>query len=294
MVNSPHFLGVLGGSILAEPAQRLAAVVNPLPRPYNIRIVTTPPGEARMKLVLLGTTGYHANDRRQTACLMLPAAGIVFDAGSGFYRVSEYLETEELDVFLSHVHLDHSLGLTYMFDVRADAPQLGRVTAHLEPDKLAAIKKHLLADLLFPVMPPLELQPLTPEFKLQNGGRLTHFPLRHPGGSVGFRIDWPDRSLAYVTDTTAAVDDPYVEKIRGVDLLIHECYFVEDSPEQAELTGHSCLNEVVAVAKKANVGRLVLVHINPLVTDDSAIDLAEAKKTFANTVIGVDRMEIDF
>jgi len=269
-------------------------VVNPLPRPYNIRIVTAPHGDARMRLVLLGTTGYHANDRRQTACLMLPAAGVVFDAGTGFYRVSEYLETDELDVFLSHVHLDHSLGLTYLFDVRAQAPQLGRVTAHLELDKLAAIKRHLLADLLFPVMPPLELEMLAPEVPLRDGGLLTHFPLRHPGGSVGFRVDWPDRSFAYVTDTTAHVDAPYVEKIRGVDLLVHECYFVDDCPEQAELTGHSCLNEVVAVAKKADVGKLVLVHINPLVTDDATIDLAEAKKNFANTVIGVDRMEIEF
>ena len=269
-------------------------MVNLLPRPYNIRIVTTPHGDARMKLVLLGTTGYHANDRRQTACLMLPEVGIVFDAGTGFYRVSEYLQTDELALFLSHVHLDHSLGLTYMFDLRAEAPQLGRVTAYLEPDKLAAIKKHLLADLLFPVMPPLELEPLTPEFKLNDGGRLTHFPLRHPGGSVGFRIDWPDRSFAYVTDTTAHVDAAYVEKIRGVDLLVHECYFVDDSPEQAELTGHSCLNDVLAVAKKSGVGKLVLVHINPLVTDDAAIDLVAAKKVFANTEIGVDRMEIDF
>ena len=247
-----------------------------------------------MRLVLLGTTGYHANDRRQTACLMLPEVGVVFDAGSGFYRVSEYLETDELDVFLSHVHLDHSLGLTYLFDVRAESPQLGRVTAHLEPAKLAAVKQHLLADLLFPVMPPLELQPLAPVFQLTDGGRLTNFPLRHPGGSVGFRVDWPNRSFAYVTDTTAHVDAAYVEKIRGVDLLVHECYFVDDCPEQAELTGHSCLNDVLAVAKKAAVGKLVLVHINPLVTDDAVIDLTAAKKTFAHTVIGIDRMEIEF
>jgi ribonuclease BN (tRNA processing enzyme) len=42
------------------------------------------------------------------------------------------------------------------------------------------------------------------------------------------------------------------------------------------------------------VGRLVLVHINPLVTDDSHIDLAAARRIFANTEIGVDRMEIEF
>ena len=247
-----------------------------------------------MKLILLGTTGYHANDRRQTACLMLPEAGIVFDAGSGFYRVSEYLQTDALEVFLSHVHLDHSLGLTYLFDVRAESPQLGRVTAYLEPDKLAAVKQHLLSDLLFPVMPPLDLLPMPAEFKLQDGGRLAHFPLRHPGGSVGFRIDWPDRSFAYVTDTTAHVDAAYVEEIRGVDLLVHECYFVDDCPEQAELTGHSCLMPVVELAAAAEVKKLVLVHINPVYNEDECYDLAAARKIFPETSIGTDGMVVEF
>ena len=247
-----------------------------------------------MKLVFLGTTGYHANDRRQTACLMLPELGVCFDAGSGFYRVSEHLATDTLDIFLSHVHLDHSQGLTFMFDVRAESPQLGRVTAHAEADKIAAIEKHLFAELLFPVPPPLELKTLVPEYRLADGSRLTHFPLKHPGGSVGYRVDWPDRSLAYVTDTTASLDAAYVENIRGVDLLVHECYFVDDCPEQAELTGHSCLNQVVRVAAEAGVGRLMLVHINPLIADERTVDLTHARQVFKNLEVAVDRRVIDF
>lgn len=247
-----------------------------------------------MKLLLLGTTGYHPNDRRQTACLMLPEQGVVFDAGTAFYRVSEHLATDSLDVFLSHVHLDHSIGLTFLFDVRAERPDLDRVTVHAEPAKIEALRTHLFSELLFPVLPPLEFAPLAPEFRLNDGGRLTHFPLKHPGGSVGFRIDWPDRSLAYVTDTVAAPTAAYVEKIRGVDLLIHECYFNDDSPDQAELTGHSCLSQVARVAAAAGVGRLVLVHVNPLVKDDQEIDLPAARKIFPNTSLGVDRMEINF
>ena len=75
---------------------------------------------------------------------------------------------------------------------------------------------------------------------------------------------------------------------------MHESYFIDDCPEQAELTGHSCLNQVAKVAAKAGVGRLILVHINPLIEDDSTIDLSAARRVFPPTEIGVDRMEIDF
>jgi ribonuclease BN (tRNA processing enzyme) len=246
-----------------------------------------------MKLVLLGTTGYHGNDGRQTACLMLPEIGVVLDAGTGFYRLCDYLATDAIDVFLSHAHLDHCVGLTYMFDVRYRTP-LERATAYATPDKLEAIRNHLFAKLLFPVHPPIDLAPLPAKVELAGGGVLTHFPLRHPGGATGFRLDWPDRSLAYVTDTVASPDAPYVEHLQGVDLLVHESYFRDDETEQAELTGHSCLGEVVKVAAKAEVGRLVLVHINPLTENDDDIQLREARKVFANTEIGTDRMEIDF
>jgi ribonuclease Z len=247
-----------------------------------------------MKIVLLGTTGYHGNDRRQTACMLLPELGVMFDAGTALYRASDYLQTESLDIFLSHAHLDHCIGLTYLFDLRAELPELDRVTVHGEPAKLDAIGEHLFSELLFPVRPPFEMTPLAPEIRLADGARLTNFPLKHPGGSVGFRIDWPDRSLAYVTDTIAASGADYVKKIRDVDLLIHECYFDDDDPERADLTGHSCLTPVLQVAAAANVKRLVLVHISPLMRDDAEMDVERVRHLFPKVEIGVDRMELEF
>jgi ribonuclease BN (tRNA processing enzyme) len=180
-----------------------------------------------------------------------------------------------------------------MFDVRY-VSKLIRASAHVEPAKLSAINEHLLAKLLFPVTPPIDLKPLARDITLADGAVLTHFPLKHPGGSLGFRIDWPDRSMAYVTDTVAAPDADYVQKIRGVDLLVHEAYFTDEFAEQAELTGHSCLGKVAEVAAEAGVGRLVLVHINPLINDDADLDLTAAREIFPHIEIGVDRMEIDF
>lgn len=245
-----------------------------------------------MKLILLGSTGYHPNDRRQTACFMLPEIGVVFDAGTGFYRVRDRLCTDTLDVFLSHGHLDHIFGLTFLFDVLYEKP-MQRVTVHGEAAKLAALQQHLLAPDLFPVALPCEYRPLTEPVTLADGSRLSYFPLRHPGGSVGFRIDWPGRSLAYVTDTTASAQADYIEHIRGVDLLIHECYFPDGMEALAEKTGHSCATPVAEVAKAAGVKRLLLVHVNPLSLDDDPIGLARVRAVFADAEIGFDGMEVE-
>jgi ribonuclease BN (tRNA processing enzyme) len=246
-----------------------------------------------MKLVLLGTTGYHPNDHRQTACFMLPEVGVILDAGTAMYRARRFLATAELDIFLSHAHLDHVIGITYLFDVLRDHP-MTRVTVHAESDKLAAIDEHLFAEALFPVKLSCDFRPLDGPVALARQGRLSYFPLSHPGGAIGFRLDWPGHSLAYVTDTTARAEADYVEAIQGVNLLVHECSFPDAKLELAELTGHSVTTAVAQVAQRAAVGQLVLVHIDPIADEVDPLGLATARAIFPATCIGTDMVEIDF
>lgn len=245
-----------------------------------------------MQLAVLGTAGYHPNESRHTACFMLPEVGVVLDAGTGFFRVGSRLATDELDIFLTHTHLDHVFGLTFLFDVLFGR-QMKRVDVHAEPAKLAAIEKHLLNELLFPIALPCQYRSLDGPVPLARGGELTWFPLSHPGDTVGFRLDWPGHSMAYVTDTVADVEARYVERIRGVDLLVHECNFTDDFREQALLTGHSHTTPVAQVAKKAGVGQLLLVHVNPLIADNPAgLDVARA--IFPQTAVAEDNLVIEF
>lgn len=246
-----------------------------------------------MRLILLGTTGYHPSETRHTACMLLPEHGVMLDAGTAMFRAPRFLKTGELDIFLTHVHLDHVIGLTYLFSV-AHLHPLQQVRVHATVERLKAIDEHLFAEPLFPKRPPMEFLPLDGDEALPGGGRLTHFPLEHQGGSIGYRLDWPGHSMAYVTDTTASLEADYVERIRGVDLLLHECYFSDAQADWAIHTGHSHTTPVAQVARHARVGRLVLVHMNPLATEEDPIGLEVARAIFPATVLGTDLMELDF
>jgi ribonuclease BN (tRNA processing enzyme) len=246
-----------------------------------------------MKLLLLGTAGYHPSETRHTACLMLPEEGIVLDAGTGFFRVRQHLQSPSLDILLTHAHLDHVAGLTFLLSTLFER-QMERVTVYGAADKLAAVREHLLSEHLFPAPLPCEWHPLAAGPLQVGAARVTHFPLVHTGGSIGYRLDFPGRSLAYITDTTAAADAPYVSQLAGVDLLVHECNFPDGQEAWAAKTGHSCATPVAQIASAARAKRLILTHLDPLGETTHPIDLAAMRKIFPATELGRDGMEIEW
>lgn len=238
-----------------------------------------------MQVVFLGTGGYHPNERRHTACVMLPEVGVIFDAGTSFFRVPDRLQTEDVQIFLSHAHLDHVIGLTY-FLAPMMSGQVRSAKVYGAESTLDAVRNHLFSEPLFPVMPDYEFLPLTAPVELPQGGTLTYRGLQHPGGCLGFRADWPDGSLAYITDT--ASDPTLREFVSGVDLLIHECYFPDKQAEWAACTGHSHTTPVAELAAAAGVGQLILVHLDPRNTADDPIGLEQARRIFPKTILGKD------
>ena len=100
--------------------------------------------------------------------------------------------------------------------------------------------------------------------------------------------------MAYVTDTMARPEAPYVEKIAGVDVLLHDCYFPDDLAKTAETIGHSTTTAVAQVAARASVRRLVLIHHNTLGLRVGGSELESARLIFPATEIGLDKMDIEF
>lgn len=245
-----------------------------------------------MRLIFLGTGGYHSNERRETAALLIPELGLMFDAGSSVFRVASRLTSPELDLFLSHAHLDHVLGLTILL-VPMLKGEITRCRIHAEPPVIEAVKSHLFATQIFPVLPEFEFISLADRVPIAGGrAEITSHPLRHPGGSRGFLLHFEGRRLAYITDTTP--DGSYTEFIRGADVLIHECNFPDEMAQWCQPTGHSHTSIVARLAREANVGRLYLTHIDPQRPDDDPIGIDVARAIFPRTTLAEDLLEIEF
>lgn len=236
---------------------------------------------------MLGTGGFHPNEMRHTAGVMLPECGVVLDAGTSAFRIAEHLQSPDLQIFLSHPHWDHIVGLTFLLVPMIDG-RIQRCRVYGDTRTLEAVKTHLFAEATFPILPAFEFIPLDEVSEVPvRGGVLRHQALpSHPGGSRAYRLDLDSASLAYVTDT--ATDGTYVDFLRGSGTLIHECYFADGRESLAEKTGHCCLSPVARVAAEAGVRQLYLTHIDPLFPDASSLDLGVARPIFERTEIARD------
>ena len=258
-----------------------------------------------MQMHCLGTTGYHPCDHRHTSCYLLAKDGIVLDAGTGIYRMAPFIQTDSIDILISHAHLDHTAGLTFLLDVFFQRP-VETVRVWGQAIKLEAIRNHLFNEHIFPVPLRVNWHPIdhlktfsigahtlpggmpsvTVDWRLQE----------HPGGSIGYRLRWsePRKTLVYATDTTGDESEEMRAWIDGSDLLMHECYFRDNESEWALRTGHCWTTRAAQIAKNGNVKKLLLTHINPLANGDDPVEIDKARAIFPGSHIATDHEVVDF
>lgn len=250
-----------------------------------------------MQLHCLGTAGYHPNETRQTSCYFLPDSGILLDAGTGLFRLAEHLRTETLDILITHAHLDHIAGLTFLIDVLYQRP-VDRIRIWGEGEKLEAIREHLFAPLIFPVPLQAEWMPIDslPLFRIGDC-EVSWRHQQHPGGSVGYRLEWADGPrLLYLTDTTGDVSAEAAVWNADADLMMHECYFSQEYSEWAEKTGHTATHRAAEIATAARPKKLLLTHANPLAKSaDELLSETEAKLgSPIETLLAEDGLTVEF
>jgi len=98
------------------------------------------------------------------------------------------------------------------------------------------------------------------------------------------------RAYAYCTDT--AYYEPLVPLIHEVDLLYHEATFMDDKEKDAEAKFHSTARQAAAIAKKAEVKKLMLGHYSARYKNLDGL-LSEAKDVFPETILAEDGLVVE-
>jgi ribonuclease BN (tRNA processing enzyme) len=261
------------------------------------------------EVLFLGTNGscaFNSGNRPRygtnTLCTVIRAGDstLIFDAGTGICGVNDLdvYKSKKLNLFISHFHKDHISGLLFweaLFDAgkEIDIYGMGDIRKHInhwlkEPYQPVGIDA-FQAKLTFNSIDDGTL------VLLDGGVAVSCIPMNHPGGCLGYRIDYGDKSVCYMTDVELGdpeADEKLVAFARNTDLLITDSQFEDGKKNKG--WGHSTPKECAALAQSANAKKLALYHYSYHCADGDIDRLTEsAKGVFKDTFASADWMRVE-
>lgn len=230
----------------------------------------------------------------------------IFDAGSGIRELGlDLLKSMPVKarIFFTHYHWDHISG--FPFFVPAYIPG-NEFHIYGESKRRRSPKKILSGQMVFPYFP-VTLSSMRAKLvfntvkvgatlKFGNVTIKTH-RLNHPFEAMGYKIDYKDSSVAYITDYEHfdQEDTSLIEFVKGADAMIYDSAFNEAEYVTKQGWGHSTWEQGVKLAKAGQVKSLIISHHEPT-HDDSHMEKVEkeAKEVFPNSIVAREKYEFWF
>lgn len=116
--------------------------------------------------------------------------------------------------------------------------------------------------------------------------RIETAALNHPGGCVGYRIEFGQRSAAFVYDiehTPGEMDPVALGLMRGADLVVYDSAYDDAEMETFKGFGHSSWQQGIRLATKAGAKRLAFFHHMPERGDPELIEIERRAKALMPT-----------
>ncbi len=263
-----------------------------------------------------------------TSCVEIGSADgevIVVDCGTGAHGLGLDLlersggEPVSGHILISHTHWDHIQGLPFFAPLFQEGARWDIYGPSGADSSLSDILAGQMEYRYFPVaIDQLDAGVVyhdLVEGSLSLGGvRVTTRYLNHPALTLGYRFESDGATIVYASDHEPHApelaagggvqanrhDDAHAGFAEGADLLIHDAQYLAEEYPARHGWGHSTVEYVLEVARRAGVGTLALFHHDPTRTDDQ-VDalLADARTTaarigFSGEVVGAQEgMRID-
>lgn len=225
-----------------------------------------------------------------TSCLELRFPDerlFIFDAGTGIRNLGRKIAMEgdnkKMNLFFTHPHWDHLFGLPFFIPVYKPGNEVAIYgTSHGNISLREAVAGQM-EGIYFPIT--IKEFGARVYFKEISEGEYdidgikiqTHF-LNHPGHTIGYRVWWGDKSIAYITDNElpeksnpnfdSHTREKMVAFLKGVDFLIHDSSYTDEEYKIRVGWGHPPLSELISLAMDAEVKHLKLFHHEPDHTDE--------------------------
>lgn len=273
-----------------------------------------------MKLTLGGIRGTnpvtgsaHTDFGGDTTSLLVEGADgtrMIIDLGTGLrvidLKVRRTREQRLLNIFLTHYHLDHLIGLPAFSPLYDPSWTLKINGPRIEGFSVEEVMHRILAKPFWPLQ--MDAMRATVQFadldapgaestRSVGGLRVRWCPIHHPGGGVAYRLDEPatGASMVFATDIewhessgTERADFLRLCTVpRPADVLFFDGQFSPEASIKYRGWGHSTWKEAVEVAAAAGTRRLYIIHHSPERSDISlhAIE-CEAQKMLPSARLG--------
>ncbi|NEW08948.1 MBL fold metallo-hydrolase [Paenibacillus sp. SYP-B3998] len=182
---------------------------------------------------------------------------ILLDCGSGVMsQLTFHTSVENLSgVILSHLHDDHMADIGILQYAAVGAIRNKRMNHKLKlfvPEEPADSLSKLYG-------PHTDITLINPALKLQLAGAEIEFvPVQHTISCYAVKITYKDKVLVYSGDTSYC--DSLIEIAKDADIFLCEATICEGSHHTTG-DGHMDASQAATIAEKANVKKLILVHL---------------------------------
>lgn len=229
-----------------------------------------------MKLYVLGSNGWIPGEN-ETSCILVEDKNelIMLDAGTGVLNLRRYMDVLErydrLNIVLSHYHLDHIIGLTYLIpfvkDMEVHIYGPGRPYYDSDAGEIlrGMFRSEFFSRPLEKIAKLVHIHDYSDSFEIGDVSIDVH-EQKHSAPS--FRIS-VDESLIYATDTAFMAD--VWNDISDDAIVLHECWEIKNRANEK----HTSIMDILEHMPKKLHENVYLIHLNPMWSERDTSELNE-------------------